>query len=163
MRLVVTVLSSILLLTILAPAAAKPIKVLIVDGQSGGPYHNWQRTTEILKKELEETGIFDVSVATAPANDGDFSGFKPEYTKYQAVVWNLDAPDWPSAQRAALEAYVKSGGGLVIVHAANNSFPDWPEFNRMTGIGGWRKRTETAGPMWYYKDGKLHTVQAGWQ
>jgi len=25
----------------------------------------------------------------------------------------------------------------------------------MTGIGGWRKRTEKAGPMWYYKDGKL--------
>jgi type 1 glutamine amidotransferase len=25
----------------------------------------------------------------------------------------------------------------------------------MIGIGGWRERTEKAGPLWYYKDGKL--------
>src|SRR5436190_1832055 len=25
----------------------------------------------------------------------------------------------------------------------------------MIGVGGWRNRTEKAGPLWYYKDGKL--------
>ena len=25
----------------------------------------------------------------------------------------------------------------------------------MIGVGGWRDRTESAGPMWYFKDGKL--------
>jgi type 1 glutamine amidotransferase len=25
----------------------------------------------------------------------------------------------------------------------------------MIGVGGWRERTETAGPYWYYRDGKL--------
>jgi hypothetical protein len=43
----------------------------------------------------------------------------------------------------------------VIVHAADNAFPDWPAFNEMTGIGGWRNRNEQAGPYWYWKDGKL--------
>jgi type 1 glutamine amidotransferase len=43
----------------------------------------------------------------------------------------------------------------VVVHAADNAFPNWPEFNLMIGVGGWRGRNENAGPMWYFKDGKL--------
>jgi type 1 glutamine amidotransferase len=50
---------------------------------------------------------------------------------------------------------VRSGGGLVVVHAADNAFAGWPAFNEMIGVGGWRERTETAGPYWYYRDGKL--------
>ena len=30
-----------------------------------------------------------------------------------------------------------NGGGLVIVHAANNAFEKWPEWNKMIGLG-WR-------------------------
>jgi uncharacterized protein len=37
----------------------------------------------------------------------------------------------------ALEAYVRGGGGLVNVHAANNAFLHWPAFNEMIGLG-WR-------------------------
>jgi uncharacterized protein len=53
------------------------------------------------------------------------------------------------------EQYVNSGGGVVIVHAADNAFPNWKAFNEMIGIGGWRNRNENAGPLWYYKEGKL--------
>jgi hypothetical protein len=52
-------------------------------------------------------------------------------------------------------SYIRGGGGLVTVHAADNAFAGWPAFNEMIGIGGWRGRTEKAGPLWYYKDGKL--------
>ncbi len=138
-----------------APAKAGEIRVLLVDGQSGGPYHAWQLTTAVLKKELEDAGIFSVTVATSPKFGEDFSGFKPDFKAYQAVVMNYDAPDWPANLREELEQYVKNGGGLVVVHAADNSFPDWPAFNQMIGVGGWRGRTEKAGAMWYFKDGKL--------
>jgi hypothetical protein len=37
----------------------------------------------------------------------------------------------------ALEKFVSGGGGLVVVHAANNSFPNWPAYNEMIGLG-WR-------------------------
>src|ERR1039458_3165770 len=37
------------------------IKVMILDGQSAGIYHNWRLTTPVLKKELEETGLFSVT------------------------------------------------------------------------------------------------------
>ena len=131
------------------------IRVAILDGQSGGPYHNWRLTTPVLKKELEETGLFAVSVLTAPPSDGDFSRFKPEFKRYRAIVMNYDGPTWPPELRTQFERYVAGGGGLVIVHAADNAFPDWPAYNQMTGIGGWRNRNEQAGPYWYYKNGKL--------
>jgi len=143
------------LLPALAFSSEKPIPVLIVDGQSGGPYHVWRLTTSILKKELEETKLFQVTVATSPEFPGDFSNFHPNFTDYKAIVWNYDAPDWPGDLRQQLEDYVRNGGGLVIVHAADNAFPDWPAFNQMAGIGGWRNRSEKAGPFWYFKDGKL--------
>lgn len=108
-----------------------------------------------MKAELEETGLFEVTVVTAPASDGDFSNFKPKLSHYQAIVSNYDGPDWPADLRLEFEQYVSNGGGLVVVHAADNAFPNWPAYNLMTGIGGWRGRTEQAGPMWYFKEGKL--------
>ena len=153
-----TFLAILLGISLCAPVAlraAQPIRVLLIDGQSGGAYHNWIMTTPVLKKELEETGLFQVTVLTAPRSDGDFSNFKPDLAHYQVIVSNYDAPDWPEPVRAEFEKYISNGGGLVVVHAADNAFPGWPAFNEMIGIGGWRGRDEHAGPMWYYKDGKL--------
>lgn len=135
-------------------AEAAPIPVMILDGQSAGPYHDWAHITPVLKKELEETGLFSVEVVTAPSN-GDLSQFQPEFGKYRAVVLNYDAPDWPETLKASFEEYVKNGGGVVPVHAADNAFPEWRAFNEMIGVGGWRARNEKSGPMWYFKDGKL--------
>lgn len=141
----------------LTATAAPPISVMLLDGESGGPYHPWKLTTPVLKKQLEETGLFQVAVVTAPPADGDFSAFKPQFDKYQAVVWNYDAPDerWPSEVKTSFEKYVANGGGFVVVHAADNAFPGWQAYNEMIGIGAWRNRDEKAGPLWYYKDGKL--------
>src|ERR1041384_5470867 len=82
---------------------AAPIRVMLLDGQSGGTYHNWQAITPVLKKQLEETGLFQVDVVTAPASGGDFSAFKPDFKKYQVVVFNLDSPEWPADLMAAFE------------------------------------------------------------
>ena len=130
---------------------------MILDGESGGPYHDWQRVTPVLKKMLDETGLFATTVVTAPPAGGDFAAFAPAFAKYQAVVMNYDAPDerWPAALKASFEQYMRSGGGLVAVHAADNAFPGWPAFNEMIGVGGWRGRTEQAGPYWFFRDGKL--------
>ena len=130
---------------------------MLLDGESGGPYHKWQAITPVLKKQLEETGLFQVDVVTAPPKGADYSSFKPEFGKYKVIVMNYDAPDerWPDALKAAFEQYVKNGGGLVTVHAADNAFSGWPAFNEMIGIGGWRNRNEKSGPLWYFKDGKL--------
>jgi type 1 glutamine amidotransferase len=143
----------------LGPAsyAAPNIRVMILDGESAGPYHNWKATTPVLKKVLEDAGLFQVEVVTAPIHGGDFSAFHPKFGDYKVILSNLDAPDgeWSEETKSAFEQYVKNGGGFVVYHAANNAFPDWQAYNLMIGIGGWRHRTEAAGPHWYYKDGKL--------
>lgn len=160
-----TLIATILLVATIAWTQAKnqhaqamtggPIRVLLLDGESGGAYHNWRLTTPVLRKELEETGLFRVTVLTAPASDGDFSAFNPKFSHYQVIVSNYDAPDWPENLRKQFEEYVRNGGGLVVVHAADNSFPNWPAYNEMIGIGGWRNRDEHAGPYWYFTNGKL--------
>ena len=43
--------------------SGKKISVLLVDGQNN---HRWQETTPMLKKILENAGIFEVTVSTAP-------------------------------------------------------------------------------------------------
>src|SRR5262249_31837265 len=40
--------------------AADPIPVMLLDGQSGGTYHDWKAITPVLKKQLDETGLFKV-------------------------------------------------------------------------------------------------------
>jgi len=145
-----------------APRAAGPIRVMLLDGESAGTYHQWRLTTPVLKKELDQTGLFQVDVVSAPPAGASFGAFKPDFTKYQAVVLNYDAPDerWPAGLKVALEKYMSDGGGLVVVHAADNAFPGWKAFNEMIGIGGWRDRTETAGPFWFVRDGKLTSDNA---
>ena len=146
------------------PAAAQPandarprVPVMLLDGESGGPYHKWQLTTQVIRKVLDETGLFDVQVVTAPAAGASFAAFKPDFGKYRAVVLNYDAPDdrWPAELKGAFESYVRDGGGVVSVHAADNAFPKWAAYNEMIGVGGWRDRNEQAGPAWHVKDGKL--------
>lgn len=128
-------------------AESAPLRVMLLDGESGGSYHKWQLTTPVLRKQLEETGLFRVDVVTAPPAGGDFSTFQPRWSDYQAVVFNYDAPDerWPDTLKASFEQYMSAGGGLVVVHAADNAFPRWQAWNQMTGLGGWRGRTGSHG------------------
>lgn len=137
--------------------AAPPIRVMLLDGESAGTYHAWRETTPVLKAELQQAGIFQVEVVTAPPSRGDFSDFKPDFSKYDVIVSNLDSATWPADLEAAFEQYIKNGGGLVSVHAADNAFPAWEAFNEMIGVGGWRGRREQAGPHWFYADGHVES------
>jgi type 1 glutamine amidotransferase len=130
---------------------------MILDGEQAGAYHVWQQTTPYLKRMLDDAGIFQVDIVTAPPKDGDYSTFKPDWSKYQVVVSNYDAPDerWPDSLKTSFEQYIRNGGGLVIYHAADNAFPHWKAYNIMIGVGGWRGRDEKSGAHFYYQGGKV--------
>ena len=116
---------------------AEPLKMLIVDGQNN---HDWKAMTPPMKAALEGTGRFKVDVATTPdakAAKGDWDTFRPDFSKYDVVLSNYNGQPWPQPVKEALEKYVAGGGGLVVVHAANNSFPEWAAWNDMIGLG-WR-------------------------
>lgn len=118
-------------------SAAKPLKLLIIDGQNN---HDWRATTPVLKKCLEQTGRFQVDVATTPPGKAaatDWDKFRPKFTDYAVVLSNYNGELWPEPVQKDLESYIAGGGGLVIVHAANNAFAQWAEFNKMIGLG-WR-------------------------
>ncbi len=133
-------------------ASAAPMKVLIIDGQNN---HDWKGTTPVLKKILEETGLFDVDVATTPPHGADMSGFKPNFSAYKVIVSNYNGDSWPRETQEAFVEYIRAGGGLVVQHAADNSFPEWTAFNEMIGIGGWNGRNEKSGPYVRFVNGKL--------
>lgn len=64
--------------------------------------------------------------------------FEPDFSKYHVLLSNYNGAPWPAAINKSLEDNLKEGKiGLVIVHAANNSFGNWNEYNKMIGMG-WR-------------------------
>lgn len=136
--------------TVACPAA-DTLRALIVDGQNN--HGNWPTTTRMMRRALTDTGRFTVDVATH-APRGEDPSFAPTFGDYDVVVSNFGhgATAWPAATRSAFEAYVRGGGGFVVVHAADNSFPDWPAYNEMIGLGGWGGRDERSGPYVYYTD-----------
>jgi type 1 glutamine amidotransferase len=137
-----------------AAVAAEPqLKALILDGQNN--HANWPTTTKMMKKYLEETGLFAVDVATT-AKAGTDPNFKPDFGKYDVVVSNYNGAAWPNETQEAFVKYVAGGGGFVVVHAANNAFGNWQEYNEMIGLGGWGGRNEKSGPYVYLDEkGKL--------
>ncbi|MCA8998043.1 MAG: ThuA domain-containing protein [Planctomycetaceae bacterium] len=167
-----------IVLAALPADGADKLKALIIDGQNN--HSAWPKTTVMMKSYLEETGLFTVDIARTqytwngndllekyplpgvetealpkPQTDPDF---RPEFSKYDVVISNFgyNAAPWPKETRTAFVDYVKQGGGLVIVHAADNSFGDWPEYNQMIGLGGWGGRNEQSGPYVYLsEDGKV--------
>ena len=132
--------------------AKDPIKVLIVTGQNNS--HNWQASSTILQKYLNESGLFKADVAVSPPKGEDMSNFLPDFSPYQVVVIDYDGDSWTDATNAAFLNFVKNGGGVVVYHAGNNPFPNWKEYNEIIGLGGWGNRNEKDGPYVYFKDGK---------
>jgi len=128
------------------PVPPSKIPLLIVDGQNN---HDWPRATRILKQILEGSGRFKVDVSTSPAVNASqeaWDRWRPQFAHYQVVLSNFNGGHtskgvhWPKDVQKALEDYVSNGGGLVIYHSANNSFPNWPAYNEMIGLG-WRDKT----------------------
>jgi len=129
----------------------KNIRTLIITGQNN---HNWEVSTPVLKNLLENSGLFTVEVAQSPAKGKDMSSFLPDFSNFDLVVLDYTGDAWPDQTNNSFLNFVSSGGGVVVYHAANNAFPDWKEYNEITGLGGWGNRNEKSGPYLRWKDGK---------
>src|SRR5215831_15419270 len=102
------------------------IKILIIDGYSN---HDWQRTTRLARGILEPTGLFDVTVSTAPAttNDPAIATWSPKFKDFDVVIQTCNdlggrVPLWPAPVRDAFEQFVRQGGGVFALHSGNNAF-----------------------------------------
>jgi len=146
--------SVLLLLSFFASVsfAQQPIKTLIITGQNN---HNWQVSHVVIKQILENSGLFEVNFAISPSKGEDMSAFVIDFQPYSLVVLDYNGDAWPEITNSHFLEYVKSGGGVVVYHAADNAFAGWPEFNRIIALGGWENRDENAGPYVYWENGKI--------
>ncbi|MEC7857164.1 MAG: ThuA domain-containing protein, partial [Verrucomicrobiota bacterium] len=126
------------------------IKVLLIDGQNN---HDWVRCSPVMIDTLKATGKFEIERATVTKSR--VAEFNPDFTKYHVILSNYNGDSWPEKTKSDFVKYVKEGGNLVVVHAADNSFPNWKEYNEMIGLGGWGGRNEKHGPYIYWEDGKI--------
>ena len=168
--------ATLLLVVTVSSSIAEKISVLFVDGQNN---HNWKAMTPYMKLQMQKTGLFRVDVITSPPRaprpprnlsesqkakaaeaakkireefQTKWDAFRPAFDKYDVVISNYNGEDWPMPVQRDFEQYMSKGGRFIPVHAANNSFPNWLEYNRMIGLGGWGGRTEKHGPYVYYND-----------
>jgi HEAT repeat protein/type 1 glutamine amidotransferase len=141
----------------ISPAAgAEPLKALIVTGQSN-PWHTWELSSPVFKQILEQTSRFKIDTAISSPGDEGIEDFAPEFADYDVVVLDYDGykrKGWSQETKEAFVEYVRSGGGVVVYHGANNSFPKWKQYNEIIGVGGWGGRDEEWGPMVRWRDGE---------
>lgn len=124
-------LSLLLAFLLVAPAQDKP-KLLLLTGVNN---HKWEETTPYLKGVLEKGG-FQVDVCDDPTAPvlSNAEGLK----QYKGMVLNFNTNKrWGSEREANFLNFVKNGGGLIVVHAADNAFDGWDEYDKLVG-GTWR-------------------------
>lgn len=115
------------------PPDPNKIQVLVLTGQH---VHDWRNTTPILKQILESTGRFEVRINEESRDAGPGT-----LANYDLVVVNYynrgDKDRWGERANSALEAFVRSGKGVVLYHLALGAFDGWTEYEKMSG-GNWR-------------------------
>ena len=106
--------------------------VLVISGANN---HHWEFTSSELEALLRESGKFHVETTYEPAA----TLARPEgLAAFDAFVLDYNGPRWGAeAERGFLDA-VRAGAGVVVVHAADNAFPGWEEYELLVG-NTWRE------------------------
>ena len=123
-----------------------------------GPHHDKVEGVEDIKELLTMYPLANGQKTTAVDKPKPDPNYSPDFDNYDVIINNMgwQASSWPEETKKNFEDYMANGGGLVIVHAANNSWGDWPEYNKMIGIGGWGGRNAESGTYAHLDDaGKL--------
>jgi type 1 glutamine amidotransferase len=166
-------------------AAAEPIKVLIVDGQNNHNWRATTPILKQILEEAKIFSVdiattpdrprppqkpkggaseeavkkYEADVEAFKKAEAEhkqkFAAFRPKFKDYQVVVSNYNGELWPEQTRSDFAEFVSHGGGFVAVHAADNAFPEWPEYNAMIGVGGWGGRNEKSGPYVRLREGEF--------
>ncbi len=122
------------------PAAAPlpPIHALLITGHNN---HNWQYTSRVHKETLEGTGRFVVDITDDPATTLASADLLKQYQVFVLDYNDSQAPKrWGDAAEKNFAAAVQGGVGICAIHAADNAFNGWKEYEQMLGLM-WREGT----------------------
>jgi hypothetical protein len=115
-------------------AENKPIKVMVISGQNN---HDWKKSTPFLKAMLDKDGHFEAVVNNSPpagAPREAWDAWQPKFADVRCVLLDYNGEMWPERVKKDFVDYVAGGGGVVVIHAANNAFTGWKEFEQMVGL-----------------------------
>jgi type 1 glutamine amidotransferase len=121
-----------------AATGQEAIKTLLITGQNN---HNWWYTSRVHEDTLEATGRFEVDVTETPET---VLADAARLATYKLIVLDYNdagkSPRWGEAAEANFLKAVASGTGVVAIHASNNAFKGWTEYEKMLGLM-WREGT----------------------
>jgi len=145
-----------------AAASGEPVRVLLLSGQNN---HDWRATTPELLAILRESGGFVVDVAEEPEilTARSLEPYDVILSNWNAFGLTPQRSVWPAETREAYLGFVRGGKGHVVVHAGSASFPDWPDYGRLT-LATWKKDQTSHGPNHEFPvrmDAAVHPVTAG--
>ncbi len=123
-----------------------------------GPHYNKVKGVDDINELLNIYSFKDGIERTSVDSTKYDPDFNPDFSTYDVVINNLGwkSSEWPEATKTNFIDYMKNGGGLVTIHAANNAWGDWNEYNKMIGLGAWGGRDASTGPyIFYNNDGKI--------
>jgi len=104
---------------------------------SGANNHDWKRSSPFLRDVLEKSGRFAVTMTEDPsAALEDAKALR----RFQLIFSDYNGPAWGEAAKANFVAAIEGGTGLVILHAADNAFTGWVEYEKMVALM-WREGT----------------------
>jgi type 1 glutamine amidotransferase len=110
------------------------IETLLLTGQNN---HDWARSAPFCRDLLQRSGKFNVRLAEKPAEAlADRAGL----AKYSLFFVDYNGPDWGQPARDNFVEAVRNGAGVCILHAANNAFTGWKEFEEICALA-WRQGT----------------------
>ena len=138
---------------------AETIKVLLIGGQNN---HDWVKKNEFLMAFLgnqKQLVIEESNAPAAKASKADWDAWKPNFSKYGCVLINYNGEQWPEDVRASMEKYLADGGGVMPLHAANNSFTGWNGFEQAVGLL-WRPK-EFGASVFFDELGKVQREEKG--
>ena len=131
----IRLLSMLLLLALCAQASASmaPRARVLVFTRTSGWHHD---SIPAAVAALQRLGAQEGMQVDRSEDAGDFTA--KNLSRYQAVVFantTLDVLD--AEQQAAMEGFVRAGGGFMGIHSAADTEYDWPWYGEL--VGAWFK------------------------
>jgi len=129
--------SLLFLFTTLTPQDPPPIHALVITGENN---HDWRWTSPEIAGSLSETGRFVVTVSAEPAKVLAEAPARHARGELDLIVLDYNGPRWGEAAEQGFLQAVREGTGVTVIHAANNAFPGWAEYEKLVGLL-WRDGT----------------------
>jgi type 1 glutamine amidotransferase len=137
MRRLSLILASVGLLALWTAAAAQAaprpakIKALLISGDDVSA-HDWREISEATRKDLVDSGRFDVKVCEDPRILESQNALRA-YDVIVMTIYTAKTPMISPQSQEDLLGFVKSGRGFFVQHLASASFAKWPEFGKLCG------------------------------